>query len=147
MNYSLYTLATGLFTGVQLSCTEAFLDMNVPSGQSCVLGSHDWQRQKVDSNGLVVDYQPPSPGPNYVWDVPTLAWVYVPTDEDLAFAARARRDNLLAASDWVTLRAFRTSTPIPTAWLNYQTALADLPTQPGFPRDIIWPTPPNDKEP
>lgn len=145
MIYSLYVIETGLLTGTVLNCPEPFLEMNIPETQSCILGQYDYLRQKVvHATGEVVFYQPTQPSPNHTWDIPTLAWVYIPTDEDLAREARARRDALLAASDWVTLRAYRTSSPVPPAYASYQQALADIPDQPNFPRDIIWPTPPTE---
>ncbi|VFR39645.1 hypothetical protein ANK1_2801 [plant metagenome] len=56
--------------------------------------------------------------------------------------ARARRDALLSASDWVTLRAIETGEVVPAPWLEYRSALRDLPEQSGFPVAIEWPTPP-----
>ena len=40
---------------------------------------------------------------------------------------RAHRDKLLAETDWVTMRAYSTNTPVPAEWAEYQQALRDLP--------------------
>jgi len=40
---------------------------------------------------------------------------------------RYLRDKLLAETDWVTMRAYSTNTPVPTDWAEYQQALRDLP--------------------
>lgn len=40
---------------------------------------------------------------------------------------RVHRDKLLAETDWVTMRAYSTNTPVPTEWATYQQALRDLP--------------------
>ncbi len=135
-----YSLETGMFCNGTLTCSGEFLNQNVPEGFSCLIGEYDHLSQKVDlETNQVVDYQPVAPSVNYEWNEVTKRWVYVPTDEDIARQVRQKRDALLTASDWVTLRAFRTGTPIPEAWATYQTALADLPLQEGFPREIIWP--------
>lgn len=40
---------------------------------------------------------------------------------------RVHRDKLLAETDWVTMRAYSTNTPVPTEWATYQQELRDLP--------------------
>ena len=40
---------------------------------------------------------------------------------------RVHRDKLLAETDWVTMRAYSTNTPVPAEWVEYQQALRDLP--------------------
>ena len=56
--------------------------------------------------------------------------------------ARAKRDRLLAESDWVTIRATDTGDPVPTEWQTYRQALRDIPEQTGFPEEIEWPQEP-----
>ncbi|WP_178113590.1 tail fiber assembly protein [Pseudomonas sp. ANT_H12B] len=65
------------------------------------------------------------------------------SDDDLAGTIRQRRDSLLAESDWVSLRANETGKAVPATWLAYRTALRDLPSQAGWPRNIEWPTAPS----
>lgn len=144
--YQLYSPTSGLFFNVTIMCKDEDVILNTQGDQSCLVGEYDHLSQKVDlQTGMVVDYIPPQPSINHAYDEATKRWVYVPTDEDIARQVRSKRDQLFAASDWVTLRAFRTNTPIPQPWLAYQTALEDLPTQPGFPREIIWPTIPTEE--
>ncbi len=65
---------------------------------------------------------------------------------DLAFATesawrsfRAKRDQLLIASDWTVL----SDTPTPTAaWKAYRQQLRDLPANTADPLNVVWPTPP-----
>jgi hypothetical protein len=81
--FSVYNRETGLFTGTYITCADHFLDVNVPEGCSCVLGSYDHLSQRVDlDSGVVVDYQPPQPSGSYTWDTETKRWVYVPTLAD-----------------------------------------------------------------
>lgn len=60
-------------------------------------------------------------------------------DAQQAANVRAERNRLLAESDWTQLPD---SPPDALAWGVYRKALRDLPSQPGFPWDIIWPEAP-----
>jgi pyruvate kinase len=62
--------------------------------------------------------------------------------EEPAKEARAKRDRLLADSDWVTIRATDTGNPVPTEWQTYRQALRDITEQTGFPENIEWPQEP-----
>lgn len=53
---------------------------------------------------------------------------------------RARRDSLLAASDWT--QAPDVPPGVREKWTAYRSALRDLPNQPGFPMDVEWPASP-----
>jgi hypothetical protein len=61
---------------------------------------------------------------------------------DYAGIARAKRDSLLAESDWVVIKAQETGTEIPIEWKEYRQALRDITLQDGFPENIIWPEKP-----
>lgn len=54
----------------------------------------------------------------------------------------ATRDQLLAASDWVALRAAELGEPVPTPWREYRQALRDITEQANFPHDLTWPIEP-----
>lgn len=56
--------------------------------------------------------------------------------------ARAKRDALLAACDWVVIRAQELNEPVSEAWADYRQALRDVPQQSGFPKNIDWPAEP-----
>jgi len=88
--------------------------------------------------GGVLRERPPQPSQSHQWDWPTKTWV---RDDALAAQqARQQRDALLAACDWTQLP----DAPLTTraAWAEYRQALRDVPTQPGFPEEILWPSPP-----
>jgi hypothetical protein len=55
---------------------------------------------------------------------------------------RQERDRRLQAVDWVAVKAFTTSTPVPEAWVTYMQALRDLPATTGDPKNPVWPTAP-----
>jgi hypothetical protein len=74
------------------------------------------------------------------------------TPEMLAAQMRARRDALIANTDWLVMRhrdvidaGGKTSLNSNQlkALLAYRQALRDVPQQAGFPDDIQWPNPPN----
>lgn len=59
-----------------------------------------------------------------------------PSAEEIAAAARAHRDSLLAASDWTQLP----DAPVDReAWATHRQKLRDIPSQKGFPENIAWP--------
>jgi len=64
--------------------------------------------------------------------------------EQPAKEARAKRDRLLIESDWVTIRATDTGSPVPTEWQTYRQALRDITAQAGFPDTIDWPVKPEE---
>ena len=55
---------------------------------------------------------------------------------------RQERDRRLQVVDWVAVKAFTTSTPVPEAWVTYMQALSDLPATTGDPKNPVWPTAP-----
>ena len=84
----------------------------------------------------------------------SIDWTQMKTAEQLAKeaheaavdSARAKRDRLLAESDWVTIRATDTSNPVPDDWQTYRQALRDITEQSGFPDNVEWPTAPSNHE-
>lgn len=55
---------------------------------------------------------------------------------------RNQRNELLANSDWVVIRALETGTPMSSDWVGYRQFLRDITKQPTFPWDIVWPLEP-----
>lgn len=66
----------------------------------------------------------------------------MPMDVWYAEQARAKRNNLLARTDWVVIRAQETNTSVPADWVSYRQSLRDISVQPGFPESVIWPQKP-----
>jgi hypothetical protein len=56
-------------------------------------------------------------------------------------AVRARRDQLLAACDWIVVRAAEAGQPVAAAWATYRQALRDITLQPS-PTAVVWPVQP-----
>ncbi len=90
-------------------------------------------------NGQVVPL-PERPSQYHQFNYETGEWV---DTRDTAFyeaEARAKRLQLLSASDWTQLP----DVPLATkeTWATYRQALRDITDQPGFPVDVIWPASP-----
>lgn len=55
---------------------------------------------------------------------------------------RSIRDEKLAETDWVALKALEDGISVPQEWKDYRQALRDIPTQTDFPYVVTWPTKP-----
>lgn len=64
------------------------------------------------------------------------------TDEDRAEAARERRDQLLADTDYLLMPDYPLGAAELEAVKTYRQALRDVPEQAGFPASIEWPEKP-----
>ena len=64
------------------------------------------------------------------------------TDEDRAKAAREKRDQLLAETDYLLMPDYPISSEALVALKTYRQALRDIPEQSGFPKTIEWPSKP-----
>jgi len=60
-------------------------------------------------------------------------------DAEQAASVRAARNSKLAACDWTQLVD---SSADKTSWATYRQALRDIPSQDGFPWNVIWPVEP-----
>lgn len=62
-----------------------------------------------------------------------------PTPEEKSAWARAQRDSLIAATDYLMMPDYPISEADRAAVAAYRQALRDVPNQPGFPDTIEWP--------
>lgn len=77
-------------------------------------------------------------------DVATGTFVVDPDIEDFAEEfERGERNRLLAACDWTQVPDSPLSSDDKAAWAAYRTELRNVPSQTGFPTNIVWPTPPD----
>ena len=75
-------------------------------------------------------------------DLRTHKWLTAAYDTEEWAALRAERDRLLAACDWVVVKAQEAGEDVPAAWANYRTLLRDLPKATSDPANPTWPTAP-----
>jgi hypothetical protein len=93
---------------------------------------------KVQDNQIVA--LPLKPGVYYYYDYTTDQWVY---DEQVnANIVTNQRNDLLYACDWTQIPNNPLTSEQQEAWAIYRQELRDVPSQPGFPANVIWPTPP-----
>lgn len=62
-------------------------------------------------------------------------------DADLAVSIRARRDALLASTDYLLMTDYPILSDALTAVKAYRQELRDITTQETFPQSVVWPTP------
>jgi hypothetical protein len=93
----------------------------------------------VDGQLIESDQPQMPPQPWSVWQGDQ--WIDPRTPETQWVVVRSQRDELLAESDWVAIRAVDRGEPVPQDWAVYRQALRDITVQPD-PFSITWPTPP-----
>ena len=64
--------------------------------------------------------------------------------EQPAKEIRQQRDRLLTNTDWVVVKYKELGKAVPAAWKSYRQALRDIPTQEGFPNNVIFPEKPTE---
>ena len=69
-------------------------------------------------------------------------WLTSRYDTEEWAALRAKRDELLAACDWVVVKAQEAGEDVPAAWVTYRTALRNLPADTSDPANPTWPDAP-----
>jgi hypothetical protein len=76
-------------------------------------------------------------GPNWLYNGSTFS--PPPPIPPTADEVRAERNRLLEESDWTQLP----DSPVDhSAWAAYRQLLREVPQQPGFPENVVWPTKP-----
>lgn len=65
-----------------------------------------------------------------------------PTTEELAARVRAKRDALIAATDYLMASDYPLDDDKKAELTTYRQALRDVPEQEGFPTNVVWPEKP-----
>lgn len=153
-HYVVYDQQTGeiLASG---TCQDEDLELQQRPGTQVLEGAGAYLTHYV-SDGSLVSYsidqavnKARSPSRFHTWSNETFDWVETRSQQDLdaelASAARTKRIDLLAASDWTdTLSAkTRLGDALYNAWQDYRQILRDVPQQAEFPSNIAWPDPPS----
>ena len=68
--------------------------------------------------------------------------VPAPTEEELAAAIRAKRDALIAETDYLMASDYPLDEDKKAELIVYRQALRDVPEQEGFPTSVVWPEKP-----
>ncbi len=133
MNYTIYAPDGRILKTVGTSDIEAQLEF----GNAYIHGIYSDTAFYVDAGAPIA--MPPRPSDYHVFDYTTKQWVDPRTPETEWPLVRAKRNQLLQASDWTQLP----DVPLATkdAWAAYRQAMRDVTGQPD-PFNIVWPTPP-----
>ena len=91
-----------------------------------------------DTNTLIA--YPYKVHPSATFNFETMKWEV--SYKELMFDLRSSRSKLLDESDKAIAKYTDQGVPVPPEWVAYRQALRDLPTQPGVPYEIVWPTKP-----
>lgn len=129
--FSAYDISSGLFTGNRIEGMPHHLpalEMVWPDS-AFILGEYDPLSQKVDlETGLVVDYQPPSPGEGFTWNADTKRWEHIETEAEAletAKAAALEQINLQADTQFEQVKATYPESEIAT-WSKQETEARQL---------------------
>lgn len=97
-----------------------------------------WDTHYVE-NGQVVA-MPVKPDGEHTFDYAAKTWQ--PNVQRQGNEIKILRNALLTASDWTQIPNSPLSAEKQTAWATYRQELRDIPSQTGFPFNVVWPTPP-----
>lgn len=135
MIYTIYSEPTGqILRVVQTPDIQAQLQ----DGETYIQGSIDDSAFYIE-NGEAVEI-PSKPDQYSVFDFTTKQWVQ---DETMAVSdVSSKRQRLLYASDWTQLPTYSLTTAQQAAWATYRQELRDIPSQTGYPFNVVWPVAP-----
>lgn len=121
----------------EIKRTSATADLG--PGESAIAGSYSSSTHYV-KNGVATPLPPKmNPEDNSVFDYWLERWVIEPGMDTRPILDR--RSKLLRDSDWTMMPDVTLWNK--EAWAEYRQALRDLTEQPGYPTNIVWPTPPD----
>lgn len=136
--FTIYNKDTGEINNSGV-CSDVSIQV-VPEGFLMIELQSDPLTQYVKNN--LIKSIPPKPNFECSFDFTNEVWV--PSFDEQSRAIRAQRKMLLLQSDWTdTLSAKnRLGQELYDQWQTYRQALRDITDQPGYPFNIVWPTPP-----
>jgi hypothetical protein len=135
MNYTIYSQATGqILRVVQTNDIES----QIQTGEAYIDGSVDDSAYYIENDEPVAI--PPNPSQYAEFNFSTKQWIL---NENLAIAnVLQKRQKLLYASDWTQIPNGPLTSAQQESWATYRQELRDIPSQSGYPYNVIWPTPP-----
>lgn len=140
MNYTIYSKTTGQIIK-NLFCLAEELPVNYDSSVESYL------ELEINGNEYYVDIsnqqlvQIPSRPNNWSnFDFVTKQWVG--NESQAIIFITNRRKKILYESDWTQIPNNPLTSEQQTAWATYRQELRDIPSQSGYPFNVVWPTPP-----
>jgi hypothetical protein len=80
--------------------------------------------------------------PNFECEFNFLTESWVPSNEKQSSFIKFQRKLLLTNSDWTQIQNNPLTIEQQESWADYRQQLRDITSQPGYPFNVIWPTPP-----
>ena len=83
--------------------------------------------------------------PDQKFNYETLTWEDLQGNEEISFLTvpiLQQRKQLLYGSDWTQIPNNPLNSEKQAQWATYRQELRDIPSQSGYPFNVIWPTPP-----
>jgi hypothetical protein len=141
MKATYYDLQTGRIVGNSIGPEEDVL-ANMPEGCAILDDIFESDEYYVEEGVLV--QKPSKPADYFQFNYETKSWVDGRSQEFITAMVIGERNLKLANSDWTdTVSApSRLGLELYGEWQAYRQALRDVPEQPGFPNEVVWPTPP-----
>lgn len=151
MNYTVYDIQTKevLRSGV---CSEHDFALQPSDGQGVIEGEYSASDTYVD-NGVAVAYteqqaqaKANQPSLFFVWSNQTFQWEDPRNSQqkynDAVDSINLQRVELLYKSDWTQIPNNPLTPQKQQQWADYRQQLRDIPTQSGYPFNVVWPTQP-----
>lgn len=140
MNVFLYKKSTGDIVAFKGNVDAGEPVIDTPELGQIETTEPTWTTTLYVKNGQLTP-RPERPSREHEWNGST----WVPNTSQVAQMARLQRNELLTASDWSDLASApqRLGGQVYQQWQVYRQALRDITSQPGFPLNITWPTPPS----
>lgn len=135
MIYTVYNETTGQI--IQILQTDD-IALQIQNGQNYIEGAIDDTAYYI-ANGVAVAI-PAKPDQYSIFDFTTKQWVQ---NETMAITdVSTKRKKLLYASDWTQIPNNPLTSEQQEEWATYRQELRDIPSQSGYPFNVIFPTPP-----
>lgn len=140
MKYTYYNDTTGEIFGT-IDCPDPELAAVHLADKTWIPGEYHWNKYYVSQGQAVDKPQQPHDGLDYNFDWTTHTWQL--DTEATGQRVRYWRDQELAKVDRVNPLWYASlSAEQQTELATYRQALLDVPQQPGFPTQVIWPAKP-----
>jgi hypothetical protein len=141
MKYAIYKIDTGQIDRIA-TCDDP--ELQLQEGEAYIEGEANDINYYVKDGEFVYRGPPPS-----VWSVWNgTAWIDPRTEQqiydDASNDVRSQRDKLLSETDWTDTASapVRLGQVVYDNWQLYRQQLRDVPSQPGFPFNVVWPVKP-----
>lgn len=137
MIYSIYDTNTGQIISI-LNVEPEELELNISSDSSYIEGEYHPKLYYMKNGQPVL--KPANPYEYGIFNYITEIWEF--DNSAASESIRARRNQLLAESDWTDTYSASTRLSNYSEWQTYRQALRDITQQSGYPTNINWPQQP-----